>query len=114
MPEVTITADMVMEVVACRRNRAANIAAYATHRFAGLRPVDAGREAGIGEVTLLRFERLLPTLCDHFGLPDPCKTAPNYSPRDLPGASERGRHQRWHVGRGQTNPACRLCNPGGR
>lgn len=68
MGEVTITAEMVMEVTAIKRSAAEGIAVYATHRFAGLLPADARRETNVSMGTGGRNEKVIRLLCDRYDL----------------------------------------------
>jgi hypothetical protein len=114
---VQITAEMVMEVTNVRPGRAARIAAYATHRWAGLRSTDARREVGVAASTGHFYEKFLTALREHHGLPE-LPTSPFVEGFSL-GDSVHGRsggHQSQHVGRGITSPDCPLCQTetGGR
>lgn len=108
-----ITAEMVMQVVACRSDRAQRIAAYATHRLAGLLPTDASREIGIGMEVGASYERILPELCKHFGLPTARTAVRRYEIEDPHAAAVSASHQTNHVQRGRIDPDCRLCAPAG-
>lgn len=105
-----VTTEMVLDVASYSREVAARIAAYATHRFAGLRTTDAARETGLTFEQGRSYDRALPLLRDRFGLPEP----PHAAVYRLPLLSERGRrggHQTNHVQRGITRADCSLCVP---
>ncbi|MCP9947187.1 hypothetical protein [Actinomadura madurae] len=110
MGEVTITAEMVMEVTAIKRSAAEGIAVYATHRFAGLLPADARRETNVSMGTGGRNEKVIRLLCDRYDLPAPPQPKHLDSP-DFVGASRRTAH-RQHIQRGVVNPHCALCGTG--
>lgn len=107
-----ITPEMVMEVVACGHGCAANIAAYANQRLAGLLPTDARRELDIGLSGAKGYEKILPELCRRFDLPTPRKAQQRFEFQDARAAGVSGGHQTWHVQRGRIDPACRHCAPG--
>lgn len=109
-----ITPGMVMEVVACGPELAEHIAAYATHRVAGLLPTDARREVDIGMRVGAGYEKVLPELCDRFGLPMPRKAQRRYEVEDPHAAGVSGSHQTNHVQRGRSDPTCLLCQAADR
>jgi hypothetical protein len=109
---VEITPAMVLEVTPVRQGAAERIAVYATLRVGGALVADARREIGVTEGTARRYERFLPALCAHLGVPVPRRSMPDFrAPRDGTG---RGGHARWHVGRGVVSPDCGLCRDGVR
>lgn len=109
MSEVTVTADMVLEVTTIGRERAERIAAYATQRFSGQHWVEAARLVDITDSAARSYEKWLPLLRDRFALPEPPRRAPVVFDGDNSAAGTAGGHQRNHVQRGRISLSCPLC-----
>ncbi len=109
--EDPITAEQVMQIATIRLATAERIATYANHRAAGLRPTDARQQLDITDVTGSKYERVTREVRVGLGLP-PLTAHTTTALPDFAQRGESGRHSRWHVGRGVTDPGCELCDGG--
>ncbi|MFB4312889.1 hypothetical protein [Actinomadura sp. 21ATH] len=107
-----ITAEMVLQIVPIRRDKAERIAAYVTARYAGQRPSDACNEAGVQQGSKTGYEKYVQLLRDRFGLPSPPVRDSQPFNRDPSDYGRLGAHLQHHVRTGVRSSSCVHCRKG--